>query len=482
MTAPIEIPAPPGKSYLPYQLKAIRYALGARGTILADEMGLGKTVQAIGIINTIPCTTAAKVLIVCPAGLKSNWLYELEAWLAGEKHNRDATSLYNYNTKIVVASYYEAERMMTEHCYNKEHMLDVLVIDEAHYVKNPSAKRSQVIEKLAKYSKRVLALTGSPFDKPIDLWQLLKIVCPEKWCKANPRIENAGYIMHPDRKKTHPGEGPAFWEFALRYCDLKTITYQVDGRYGKFTKSALDFSGSSNEIELAARLRNTCMVRRLKADVLPELPPKRRQLIRLETKVDDNDLLSNLSELNYDDAVAELQPGKALFEEWSKRRHEQALAKLDQCLRFIGDVLDEVPKLIVFAHHSDVIEKLRVGIDCEFTENAYSVAITGATPLQQRQEAIDAFQNDPLCRVIIGSIGAMGVGFTLTAASHEIFVELDPRPMAMNQAEDRAHRIGQKESLLIQHLVADGSLCARIAKILVQKQEVISKVLDSAVP
>lgn len=95
-----------------------------------------------------------------------------------------------------------------------------------------------------------------------------------------------------------------------------------------------------------------------------------------------------------------------------------------------------------------------------------------------RQAAVDAFQGDPNVRVFIGSITAAGVGITLTASSHVVFAELDWVPGNLTQAEDRCHRIGQRESVLVQHLVLDGSLDARMAKILVRKQEIIDKALD----
>jgi SNF2 family DNA or RNA helicase len=111
--------------------------------------------------------------------------------------------------------------------------------------------------------------------------------------------------------------------------------------------------------------------------------------------------------------------------------------------------------------------------------DSYALTITGATSLKDRQSHVARFQTDPACRVIIGSIGAMGVGWTLTAAEHVIFVELDPRPGAMNQAIDRAHRIGSKGTmLLIWYLVGDNTLCSRMAKIIVKKQGVINVAID----
>jgi len=460
MTNPrIDIPAPPGMEYLPYQLKGIRYALGGRGTIIADEMGLGKTVQAIGVINATPDPGMLNVLIVCPAGLKLNWWKEIDRWLVT-------------SCKISVASYHEVNAIALALACAHDQGIDILIVDEAHYIKNPESKRAQRIETIAQHSKRILLLTGTPMEnRPIELWQLLKIACPEKW---NQSTDWPPYVLHAEKRASHPGEGPSFWHFAERYCGLKKVKWQV----GDTIRSAFDFGGASNLEELSQKLRATCMVRRLKRDVLQDLPDKRRQLIVLESKVDDSDLYPNLSDESYFDVLAKLTKDKVAFAEWSTRRHKQALEKIDACLRFIGDALDETQKLIVFAHHSDVITNLRIGIDCEFSENAYSVCITGNTPLSERQEAVDAFQNDPQCRVIVGSIGAMGVGWTLTASDHIIFCELDPVPGRLTQAEDRAHRIGQKRPLLIQHLVSNGSLCARMAHIVVRKQAVLSKVLD----
>lgn len=449
-----EIPAPPGKNYLPYQLKGIRYALGGRGTLIADEMGLGKTVQAIGVINAISNgRNDITVVIVCPAFLRLNWHEELDRWMVN-------------SCKVSVVSYNKIGLLSEDTC---DSYIDILIIDEAHYIKNPESNRAIQLETIAKRAKRVIALTGTPMEnRPIELWQILKIVCPDKWTES---MDSRGYMLSPDRKKSHPGEGPAFWAFAERYCDLKYSYYQT--RFGR--RKALDFSGASNLSELGQKLRATCMVRRLKKDVLTELPRKRRQLVILPSDANDSDLLPHMSEENYEEVVERMKVERIAFEDWSRRRHEQALAKVDQCLRFIGDVLDETRKLIIFAHHTDVIEKLGSGIGCELGGNEFSVTVTGEVSMKARDIAVKEFQENPLCRVIIGSIGAMGVGLTLTAADHVIFVELDPVPGRLSQAEDRAHRIGQRKSVLVQHLVAQGSLCARMAQIVVKKQAVIEE-------
>ncbi len=148
------------------------------------------------------------------------------------------------------------------------------------------------------------------------------------------------------------------------------------------------------------------------------------------------------------------------------------MAKIPYVIQHVTDSIEDGGKVIVFAHHHDVIDAL----SAEFGSRA--VTVYGSTAMTARQAAVDRFQKDPECQVFIGGIQAAGVGLTLTASAHVIFAELDWVPGNVTQAEDRAHRIGQKNMVLIQHLVLEGSLDARMARILVDKQEIIDQALD----
>ncbi len=468
MPGTLRVPA--GKKYLPYQEKGIVYALGAKGTLFADEMGLGKTVEAIGVLNQMDFSTLTQisppVLIVAPAGLVMQWRSELQEWYIGSQSD------------IAITSYTRAEQVARDWGGR----IKVLIFDEAHYIKNAQAKRTQAAKKLvALTDERVLMLTGTPMDgKPADMWPLLQMLCPEKW--DPPELTNT-LVIDPEMKKSHPGEGPGFWEYAKRYCDLK-YTYHA-GRNGRKHR-AIDFSGNSNLIEFHARLKNTCMVRRLKKDVLSELPPKRRQVVLLAAEafwnkahVDGLTLIPyEITESNYEDAVNALHADRVKFAEWSKTRHEQGMLKVGACAEFILNALEESPKIIVFAYHLDVIEALVACLRGELGQNEEVLCITGDTPLTERMDVVRHFQTNAKSRIVVGSIGAMGVGFNLNASSHVIFCELDPAIRAVTQAEDRPHRIGQRDMVLVQHLVVNGSLCARLAKILVKKQDVIDIALD----
>ncbi|MBT9258178.1 MAG: DEAD/DEAH box helicase [Clostridiales bacterium] len=464
--ADIDVPAPEGLDYLPYQRAGIAFAKERHGVLIADEMGLGKTIQAIGLINATP--SIRHVVIICPASLKLNWRRELERWLVRPLSVGIADSRNWPETDVVIVNY---DIVHIHHDPLRAREWDLLVADEAHYLKSGNrARRALYVlggsggKNARKISpipaKRRVFLTGTPLlNRPIELWPLVHALDPDHWS--------------------------SFWHYAKRYCNAHHNGY------------GWDFSGASHLEELQERLRTTVMIRRLKRDVLTELPAKRRQIIelpangasdairqereawsRIEDQLADLQVEVELAkasdhEEDYRAAVERLRTAtRAAFTEIARLRHQTALAKLPQVLDFLDNILEEDSKVVVFAHHHDVIR----GIADHFGNAA--VSLTGETPLPERQAAVDRFQSDPSCRVFVGNIQAAGVGLTLTAASHVVFAELDWVPGNITQAEDRCHRIGQRDSVLVQHLVLEGSLDATMAKRLVAKQEVLDAALD----
>lgn len=468
-----DIPVPAGRAYLPYQLAGIQFACDRPSTLIADEMGLGKTIQAIGVINADP--SIKRVLVVCPASLRLNWQREMERWLVECRAIGIAQgSKWPTGEPDIVIINYDVLGKHAERLYERE--WDLLVADEAHYLKNPKTQRTTgVLGKWAKdeakrkpaiRARRRLFLAGTPIcNRPIELHPLLASINPREW--GNWR------------------------RYAERYC----AAYQDQWGW--------NVTGSSNLEELQRKLRSTVMVRRVKKDVLKELPPKRRQVVELPTNGAGADVVANeaaawaaqeaslealiaavelakasAEESVYDEAVQRLREGAShAFTEISRIRHETALAKVPAALEFIADASESGDKLVVFGHHKDVLAEVVEGL----RERKVSVVmVTGDTSMTERQAAVDAFQSDADVRVIIGTVGAMGVGLTLTASAHVIFMELDWVPGNITQAEDRCHRIGAEvhESILIQHLVFDGSIDARMAHTLVEKQAVIDAALD----
>lgn len=467
--AAIELPVPAGLAYLPYQRAGIAYGLSRQAVLFGDEPGLGKTIQAIGVINAD--ASIRRVLVICPASLKLNWQRELRRWLTRPLSAGIAAGPVWPATEIVVANY----EILEKHAAQLRALeWDMLITDEAHFCKNPKAKRTQLIvgHKARKpeesipglRARRKLFLTGTPVPaRPIELWPMLSYLDPS-------------------------GLGANFFGFAKRYCDAKQVEA---GR-----KLVWDFSGSSNLDELQEKLRSRLMVRRLKAEVLKELPPKRRQVIEIpangasslvERERSLHDELDSLREqaekaMEADDAAAYAKASEALaeaeqaaFEEMSQLRHDSAVAKAPHVVEHIRALLEGgVEKLLVFAHHRDVVALL-----CSELASFGCVKLQGGDLPAAKDAAVAAFQGDPSVRVFVGSILASGVGLTLTAASNVVFAELDWTPANVSQAEDRAHRIGQRESILVQHLVWQGSLDARMVELIVEKQGTADAALDT---
>lgn len=460
-------PSPEGRHYLPFQKAGINFALRRDNVLFGDEMGLGKTVQAIGVIN---CDTSLKkILIVCPNTLKKNWQQELSRWLVPSLSVGFATTAELPATDIVIVNY--------ERCAKLESQLraiewDLLICDEAHLMKSKDAQRTKAL--LGRYSagpvkigplpsRRKLFLTGTPIpNRPVEGWTLFHALWPNRFT--------------------------SYTRYTKDFCAAH------QGRWG------WDVSGSSNLDLLQRTIREEGMVRRLKKDVLTELPPKVRQVIEFPAngalevveaeqaawKLHESELaalrlaveMAKVSEDPevYRDAVAKLKAGvQAAFTEISRLRHETALAKVPYVVEFVRSSLDdnEGGKVVVFGHHKDVIAQLAEGL-----KDYGVVTMTGETTIDERDKAVTSFQNDPSTQVFIGGIMVAGIGLTLTASSRVVMAELDWVPGNVTQAEDRCHRIGQKDSVLVQHLVLEGSLDARMAEILVQKQQVLEAALD----
>lgn len=439
-----DIPAPEGLTYFPFQKAGIEFIEMTGGrALIADEMGLGKTIQAIGWINlsTAKNRDVFKVLVIAPASVVSVWDREANKWLIDKsktvqvvKNGKD-----EINGDFVIVSY---DRLIRRIKDIEKIEFTTVIIDEAHYIKNHKAKRTKAVQRVAEKAKYVIALSGTPFlNRPIELYPTLATLQPDKW---------------------------NFWYYAKRYCDA----YQ--------TKYGWDLSGAAHLEELNEKLRSSVMIRREKSDVIKELPDKLRTLIHLadvsvsrDTKKLEKEVLKELKELkkikNERDKlkkegdknaqkVDELSEKfkeryRAVFTKISKLRHELGLAKVDKSAEFIENILEQENKVIVFAHHQDVIDLL-----AEKLKDHGVVTLTGSTDTNKRGEIVRRFQEDDDVRVIVASIRAASEGITLTASSTVVFVEFDWTPGRMLQAEDRAHRVGQKDNVSVYWLAVQGTI------------------------
>jgi SWI/SNF-related matrix-associated actin-dependent regulator of chromatin subfamily A-like protein 1 len=458
----INIPVPENLSYLPYQRAGIAYAIDHKNCLIADEMGLGKTIQAIGLINAIP--DIKNILVICPATLKLNWKREMEKWfvrpLKIEIANGDIPE-----TDVLICNY----DILKKHADAlRSKTWDLMICDESHYLKNQKAQRTQLVfggkEIKPILANRKIFLTGTPvLNRPIELHPLLRAL-------------NVEFAQN--------------WTYYVkRYCN------------GSQTRWGWDVSGASHTDELGEKLRTSVMIRREKSQVLSELPAKTHQLITLsqngcaaqiakeqkawiEHEEKTKELKANLAEMHktgktnteeYRAAVQELrQAAMAGFTEISKLRHETAVKKIPHTVEIVSDAVESQGSVVVFAHHTDVLDGI---IDGLRQAGHTAEKIDGSVPMEKRQQIVDDFQAGKI-NVFVGGFKAAGVGITLTRSSHVIFAELDWTPATIAQAEDRCHRIGQTNNVLVQHVVFDGSIDAMLAKKLIEKEEIIESIME----
>jgi len=443
-----DVPLPshaPGQLY-DYQRAGIAYASRRERAIFGDEMGLGKTPQAIGCLNVWGITRG--VLIVCPASLKLNWERELRRWYTGSTSIRivsKSKDKIDETADVVIVNYDLIHRKGVKEQLDRR--WDAVIFDEAHYLKTPDSKRTKTAlgdngqGGIVSRAGRVLLLTGTPIpNRPIEAFPLLRAVA-------------------------RPVFGSNKHAFAVRYCGAWR------GKWG------WDYTGATNLAELQEKMRQTCLVRRLKADVLTELPPKTLQLISLEANAHARRLVSAEKK-----AIASLEKeGKAIdwqamggleLGEIATLRRETAEAKVPAITEYVEGILEEQEQVVVFAHHRDVLTALEDSL-AEYGV----VTITGGTPQAQRQQAVDDFQAGK-ARVFLGNIVAAGVGITLIAASHIVMAELDWVPGNVQQAIDRCHRIGQESNVTAHLLVYRGTLEENLAEALCEKADVQNRALD----
>jgi SWI/SNF-related matrix-associated actin-dependent regulator 1 of chromatin subfamily A len=493
VSADIEVPAPPGYRYRPFQLAGVKYAIDHPYSMNCDIMGSGKTPTTIGVINALD--EIKSVLVFCPANAKNVWTDHCKRWLARPlKCGVAYGSRLPIDVDVLIINYdiaYRHEEALRSRDW------DLLVLDECHVLKSMQARRSQMIFGYTPKAKEIRAaendgtvpprgiapipakryLSGTPMvNRPKELWPILHSLDPVRWNSE--------------------------WSFYMKYCGATQERIRVRG--GKM-KTVWDLSGSSNESELQLILRANYMIRRELREILPELPPKVIQTIVLDPtpeqqRIIDEEMIVAKPWITSLDAIrSEMESAKergdaatyghaasklaaALsvgFKEMARVRHATGVAKIPTIIEYAKDLLEnqEVPKLGIWLHHHAVVDAVRNGLA------AYGcVSIVGGDTDVSRKKAEQAFQNDPKTKVFIGSITAAGVAITLTAGRMAIAGEFSFVPGEMAQAFARHHRIGTTGSVLIQQIVLKGSLDERILEISEGKQEVADAILDDPIP
>ncbi len=430
-----------------YQVQGVQAVHDFNGrALIADEMGLGKTIEALLYLRLNPFVRPA--LIVCPATIKIKWFREVKKWCPDEENvyiidgksdslPLDGVTIINYESLIRFAEVKEVKKNnKTKRFYKVDKYLNVgykaVVFDEVHYIMNKGRQRTEISLKIAEKIEKVIGLSGTPFmSKPIEIFNFVNLLRPDIF--------------------------PSRWRFAERFCNLSHNGF------------GWDFNGcdKSKTKELHDLLTSTVMIRRLKSEVLKELPPREYSVIPLELsnykeyRQAECDILDNLGE-NKNSFLAQCEYLKSIAMQ----------GKYDLIVKWIKDILESGEKLVIMGHHLEVIARL-----CEEFKGI-CVRLTGQESLNQKQQAVDLFQNDPKIKLFIGGLKAAGVGIDLTKASKLAMIEFLWTPGIHDQAGDRIHRYGQTLPVNIYYLVADNTIELDLAQMIDNKRKNTSAVLD----
>lgn len=444
--ADIDIP-PLGGVLMPFQRAGVAYALsslrlasGRRtgGVLIADEQGLGKTVQALAVMRVV---NPARAVVICPSSVRLNWQREIRKWLP----THPPTMLYGTtaDSEVMGALNIVGWEVLAD-WQPQFGSVDFVVFDEMHYAKNVASNRTVAAMKLADgvlaRDGVVIGLTGTPMlNRPLEILPLIRILG---------RVKDLGGGVH-------------LRELALENPHL-----------------------------LNRALRAKCFVRRRKADVLTELPPKRWVSVPLQMdsaladvyEAAEADIVRYVAEearkaaeqAGATDEAARAQAVAAAFRAMTaaaivainKLRVLAARAKMQAVHDWVDDFTHTGSKVVIFAWHQDIVQDLA-------DRHADGLKIVGGMTDAAKQAVVDEFQTNPDVRVVVCSIKAAGVGLTLTAASDVVFVEQGWNPAEMEQAADRCHRIGQTDSVTAWNLLAANTIDEAIYGLIDAKRKVI---------
>uniref|UniRef100_A0A3Q1GY01 Uncharacterized protein n=1 Tax=Anabas testudineus TaxID=64144 RepID=A0A3Q1GY01_ANATE len=435
---------------MPFQREGVEFALSRGGRL----MGLGKTVQAIAVAYAF--RQEWPLLVVVPSSLKYPWIEELERWIPelqpgdinlveNKSHNMGISS-----SKVTVLGYgllTTDARTLVEALSRQR--FAVVVVDESHYLKSRNAARTKILVPLIQSAKRAILLTGTPaLGRPEELFMQIDALYPKRF--------------------------GTWTDYAKKYCNAH---YRYFG-----PRRQWDCRGASNLDELHQRL-SQIMIRRLKADVLTQLPPKIRQRIPFDLpKEAAKEASASFAEWERlmkglgSGVVAMDNPFTEVMGLVTQMYKQTAIAKAGAVKDYIKMMLEaEQLKFLVFAHH---LTMLQACTEAVIEAKAGYIRIDGSVPSSERIQLVHKFQTDPETRVAILSIQAAGQGLTFTAASHVVFAELYWNPGHIKQAEDRAHRIGQTCSVNVHYLIAKGTFDTVMWSMLNRKETVTGSTLN----
>ncbi|XP_071562145.1 SWI/SNF-related matrix-associated actin-dependent regulator of chromatin subfamily A-like protein 1 [Temnothorax nylanderi] len=416
---------------MPFQRDGICYGISKNGRcLIADDMGLGKTIQALGIAHYFK--DSWPLLIVAPSSVKFQWSQAIYEFLPSIPthyiHHFASAKDRIEDDKITITSYDLLARNL--HVFER-YIYGFVILDESHVLKSTKTARFQAAQRICAHARHIVLLTGTPaLSRPIELYSQISLITTR-------------FLSYDD--------------YGMRYCGGQRDVY------------SWEYTGCSNMQELQSLLKVNCMIRRVKTDVLHQLPSKIRQVIIL-----DSDLIKTGKQMKemsrkIEITATALERHNTLLQYYT----ESSYARLKAVRKYVANLFENKKKCLLYAHHQNVLTAI-----CEVAKsmNVRYIKIDGKTNPEQRKLQVDLFQERDDCMAAVLSITAANAGITLTAAHLVVFAELFWNPGILCQAEDRVHRIGQNDTVIIQYLVARNTADDYIWPLINKKMNVLNSV------
>ena len=433
---------PKGRELFPFQYVGVRFAQLAEGrALIGDDMGVGKTIQAIAY--TALNQDKLPALVVCPSNVKYNWQNEFNAWLPNLSVSvvEGRSKGIIQDTDVVICNY-DIMSGRKDSLLDKE--FNIVICDESHYIKNSKAQRTQATLEVAMNAESILCLSGTAItNRPNEFYTTLNLLRPAEFSNSH--------------------------EYGIHYCG------------GFHTGWGWDMSGASNTDELHERTRDFC-IRRLKKEVLDELPDKIRTMHTVKPSKKDLTNYNALHQSWIQEYEYHLMSGSTpkgfVLNMLTDLRHECGRIKVESAVQWLTDYKEITGKpVVIFAHHQDVLKGIWDALNNDKHQWRGAV-ITGQVSASDRQLRVEAFQAGKL-DVLLCSTVAAKEGITLTAADTVLFVEREWTPAWEEQAEDRVNRIGQDSSSVhAVYLSVAGTIDEKFNAVVEAKREVIKSILD----
>lgn len=435
----------------PYQIEAVKFAEESDvRCIIADEQGLGKTIEVLSLLRLHP-EKLLPAVIVCPSTVKLQWMFEIHRICGNGKEfltqviqSGKERAMPGFKVYVITYDMLKNKDMFS---YLPEGSIKTLIIDECQRIKDHLSERAKAVQRLGKITPHIIPMSGTPIKNNAgEYFTVLNLVKP---------------TLFPHKQK-----------FIDNYCD-------------SYNNGWSQKIGGLKDPERFHEDTKDIIIRRTKAQVLKDLPSLERKFhhVELDRKLHKayGAALDELDALMYEeDSFAS---GGAKIAIMQKLRHITGVSKVTECVDFVAEFLEstEDRKMVIFSHHLDVMEMLRVQLSAICQKEGYGKVSTLHSGLNgdDRTKLVKEFKENPLSRVLIASTLAAGEGINLQFCSDAVLLERQWNPANEEQVEARFHRFGQENNVSVTYMLASGTIDEYFTELVEIKRSLVAAALDN---